>query len=72
MRTSNGFDRMSTQEELHQVLAVLDEFAQSAWTFPGTVQADSLATSLWADTLVEDSADVESLNAFMNRPGLKN
>ena len=71
MRASNGFDRMSTPEELHQVLAVLGDFARGAWTVPEQDQAEAQATTLWADT--EDSADVESLvEFFINRPELKN
>ena len=73
MRTSNGFDRMSTPEELHQVLAVLDEFARSSWTLPGQGYEDSRAATLWADTSEEGLADAESLAEFMmNRPELKN
>jgi len=73
MRASNGFDRMSTPEELHQVLAVLGDFARGAWTVSEQDQAEAQATTLWADTPVEDSADVESLAEFlMNRPELKN
>jgi len=73
MRASNGFDRMSTPEELHQVLAVLSDFARGAWTVPGQDQTEAQATTLWADTPAEDSADAESLvEFFMNRPELKN
>ena len=73
MRASNGFDRMSTPEELHQVLTVLDEFARGACTTPGEDQADPQATTLWADTPEKDSADMESLaELIMNRPELKN
>lgn len=73
MRASNGFDRMSTPEELHQVLAVLGGFARGAWTIPGEDPSDAQDTILWADTPAEDSADEESLaEVFMNRPELKN
>ena len=73
MRTSNGFDRMSTREELHQVLAVLDEFARSARTVPGEEQEDSLATALWASIPEEDLVDIESWAEFAaDKPELKN
>ena len=73
MRASNGFDRMSTPEELHQVLAVLGEFARGIWTVPGEDPSDAQATILWADTPAEDSADEELLGGiFLNRPELKN
>jgi hypothetical protein len=73
MRASNGFDRMSTPEELHQVLAVLGEFAPGAWTVSGEDQLDARAPTLWTDTAVEDSASEESLaEFFMIRPELKN
>ena len=73
MRASSGFDRMSTPEELHQVLAVLGEFARGAWAVPEDDQADPQPTTLWADTSVEDAAEEESLaEFFMNRPELKN
>jgi len=73
MRTSSGFDRMSTPEELHQVLAVLGEFARGAWAVSDDDPADAQSTTLWADTPVEDAADEESLaEFFMNRPELKN
>ena len=73
MRASDGFDRMSTPEELHQVLAVLDEFVRSAWGLPAEDPDDSQAATLWADTEVEDPADVESLSEFVvEKPELKN
>jgi hypothetical protein len=59
MRTSNGFDRVSTTEELNQVLAVLGEFARGAWMVPGEGQAG-------AD---EDESLAEF---FINTPELKN
>lgn len=73
MRASNGFDRMSTPEELHQVLAVLGDFARGPWTVLGEDPSDAQATTLWADTPAEDSAGDESLaQFFVNRPELKN
>jgi hypothetical protein len=70
MRTSNGFDRISTPEELHQVLAVLDEFARSAWASVGDNQLDSTP---WIEEAPLDDADAESLaELVMNRPGLRN
>ena len=73
MRASNGFDRMSTPEELHQVLAVLDEFAPRAWMLPGEDQASAQAATLWGDTPSEESADDESLAKLMgNQAELKN
>ena len=50
MRTSNGFDRIATSEELNQVLAVLDELARNAW-IPGESQMQETGSpaTLWAD-----------------------
>ena len=60
MRTTEGFDRLSTEEELHQVLAVLEELSRSA--------------ELWLDTATEDdAAGAESLAQLMTkRRELKN
>lgn len=70
MKASTGFDRMSTREELHQVLAVLNDLAQGIWTVPGEDEVDAQAIALSAD---DDSAEMESLaQFFMNRPELKN
>jgi len=70
MKASNGFDRMSTREELHQVLAVLNDLAQGVWAVPGEDEVDPHAITLSAD---DDSAEMESLaQFFMNRPELKN
>ena len=68
MRTPNGFDRISTPEELHQVLAVLDEFARSTWASLGEQQVDTP----WLQTPIEDE-EAESLAEFViSRPELKN
>lgn len=70
MKASDGFDRMSTREELHQVLAVLNDLAQGVWAVPGEDQVDAQAITLSAD---DDFAEMESLaQFFMNRPELKN
>ena len=69
MGTSNGFDRISTPEELHQVLAVLDEFARSAWA---SIEKNQLESTLWIEEPMDD-ADAESLaEIVINRPELKN
>jgi hypothetical protein len=72
MRTSNGFDRLATEEELHQVFDVLGELERSGWMLPGensTLETDSL----WADTILDESADAESLAELLEkRPQLKN
>jgi hypothetical protein len=73
MRKSRGFDRLSTEEELHQVLAVLHEFAPSGWMVPEDDSADPQATSLWADAVLDDSADAESLaDLLAKKPELRN
>ena len=73
MKASDGFDRMSTREELHQVLAVLNGLAQGVWTVPGEDELDAQAITLSADPADDDSAEMESLaQFFMNRPELKN
>ena len=71
MKASNGFDRMSTREELHQVLAVLNDLAQGIWAIPGEDAVDAITLS--TDSVNDDSAAMESLaQFFMNRPELKN
>ena len=71
MRISSGFDRLSTEEELHQVLAVLDGFAGGGWMLPEEGSADTQA--IWTDSVLDDSTDAESLAELMaKRPALKN
>ena len=73
MRTSNGFDRMSTEEELHQVLAVLDEVARNGWILLGEDSEGPQATTLWADTVLDDPTDAEALGELVaKKPELKN
>jgi hypothetical protein len=79
MRTTAGFDRLSTEEELHQVLAVLEEFSRNGWTVPGSDSSDSLECASSADAalveLVEEdeTPDAESLAQLIaKRPELKN
>ena len=73
MRISSGFDRLSTEEELHQVLAVLDQFGLNGWTVAQEGSAGRHAVALCADALEDDSADAESLAELMEkRPELKN
>jgi hypothetical protein len=69
----SGFDRLSTEEELNQVLAVLNEFAQSGWTLPEEGSPAPQAATLWADDVLDDSTCAESLAELVaNRPELKN
>ena len=69
MRASNGFDRMSTPEELHQVLAVLRDIPGAD---SGENEADEQAATLVAGAQDPD-ATAESLADFlMNNPELKN
>jgi hypothetical protein len=73
MRMLSGFDRLSTEEELHQVLAVLNEFAGNGWMLPQEDSTDPQATTLWADDVLDDSTCAESLAELIaNRPELKN
>jgi hypothetical protein len=68
MRTPNGFDRISTPEELNQVLAVLGEFARSTWASLG----EEVDSTPWLQTPIEDE-EAESLAEFViNKPELKN
>ena len=73
MRTSNGFDRLSTEEELHQVLAVLQGVSRNGWiVYEGEDSAESQDTSLSADTVLTED-DAECLNQLVaKRPELKN
>ena len=71
MRASNGFDRVSTPEELHQVLAILSESAPDAWESLAADEKDADAQS-WIE-LPLDEADAESLaELVMRKPELKN
>jgi hypothetical protein len=72
MRTSNEFDRISTPEELHQVLAVLSDLAP-AWTFSADLQFDAQVAALDQDVCVEDSADeISVVESFLDKPYFKN
>jgi hypothetical protein len=73
MRTSSGFDRMSTEEELHQVLNLLGELERNDWMIPGEALETLQASDLWADVLLDDSADAESLAELVEKkPKFKN
>lgn len=73
MRTPNGFDRMSTEEELNQVLAVLHEFAREGWVLAAEDSAGPQENALSCDTILDDSAEAGSLAELMERrPELKN
>lgn len=73
MRTSSGFDRMSTEEELHQVLNVLGELGLNGWMIPEESLETPQARDLWADVLFDDSADDESLAELVKKgPNFKN
>ena len=65
MRTPNEFDRLSTEEELNQVLAVLQDHARNLM--------EPEAITLWPDTILEDSLEGSCLAEMMERrPTLKN
>jgi hypothetical protein len=68
MRTSNGFDRISTPEELSQVLAILGE---SERTTLASLAEDEMLPVWWEDLSV-DEGDAESLAELVNKPELKN
>lgn len=72
MRISNGFDRISTEEELHQVLDILGELGRSGWSLPGESSAPQ-NNALWADAFLDDPTDAESLAEILaQKPELKN
>ena len=72
MRASNGFDRMSTEEEIHQVLNILGARERNGWMLPGG-KSTPQTSDLWADTVLDDSADAESLAELVEKtPELKN
>jgi hypothetical protein len=72
MKMSNRFDRVSTEEELHQVLDVLGDLERGGWTLPGNDSATP-TSGLWADVLFGGSPSDESLAALIvNKPELKN
>jgi hypothetical protein len=67
MRTCNGFDRMATEEELNQVLAVLHEFARNGWVLSAEDSVDPQTTSLCPDDILDDSAELmETQPEFKN------
>jgi hypothetical protein len=75
MRTSSGFDRLSTEEELHQVLAVLQGVSRNGWVVYEEDSTESQETLLSADTVLaeDDSIDAECLSQLVaKRPELKN
>ena len=70
MSISNGFDRISTPEELHQVMAVLDEFGRNTWPSLADAEPDSTLPRIEAPM---DDADAASLaELVINSPELKN
>ena len=69
MRTSSGFDRIATEEELHQVLALLQKTADG-WVL--SEDFDDSGDEAESDLILCDD-DVESLAEFAARtPELKN
>jgi hypothetical protein len=69
----SGFDRLSTEEELHQVLTVLNEFAGNDSMLAEQDCTDWQATTLWADDVLDDSTAAASLAELVaNKPELKN
>ena len=67
MRTSSGFDRIATEEELHQVLAVLEK------TPDGWVLTENFDDSDDSITPCDDSLDAEALAEFATQASqLKN
>ena len=72
MRAFNGFDRMSTEEELSEVFDILTEVERNGWLLdsePSTFQAGSL----WADSTSGECTDPEALAELLEqRPELKN
>jgi hypothetical protein len=72
MRTSNEFDRISTPEELHQVLAVLSDLAP-AWTFSPDLQFDAQVGAVDEDVCVDDPADeISVVESLLDKPYFKN
>jgi len=75
MRTSSGFDRIASPEELNQVLAVLDELARNAW-IPEEAQLQETSSispaTLWADMegASDDGDDDQSLAEFISDKNL--
>jgi hypothetical protein len=69
MRISNGFDRISTPEELHQVMAVLGEFAQSAWP---SLADNELDSTPWMDAPMDDAEAASLAELVINSPEFKN
>lgn len=69
MRISSGFDRMSTEEELHQVLDILGELERTGWMLPRDT-GTSQTSCLWADVLADDAESLAEL--IEKKPELKN
>jgi hypothetical protein len=72
MRTSGGYDRLSTQEELHQVLDMLGDLDRTGWVILGE-GCDRFGDDVWADSLDSDATDADSLAATIEEKSqLKN
>ena len=69
MRISSGFDRMSTEEELHQVLDILGELGRNGWMLPQET-ATAQTNCLWADAPADDAESLAEL--IEKKPELKN
>jgi hypothetical protein len=72
MNTSNGYDRLATQEELHQVLEILGDLERIERMFQG--DSPGLQTdTVWADAFAGDSNDATFLPEPIEKvPELKN
>jgi hypothetical protein len=72
MRTSSEYDRLSTQEELHQVLDILGDLDRVDWLL-SEVSPSRQANDEWADALVGNSDDAALLaEAIKKTSELKN
>ena len=73
IRTPSGFGRLSTEEELSQVLAVLQDFSRSGWMSSEDDSIDLQATTDSSDTVLDNSPEADCLAEIMERkPTLKN
>ena len=72
MRAFTGFDRVSTEEELSEVLDILTELERSGWLLDEDTSRPQ-PSDLWSDSTRSECADPESLAALLSKkPELKN
>ena len=66
MSPSNGFDRMSTEEELHQVLDTLSKSSDGNWMLD-YIDGSSLSSESSEDASFDEALDFASLSQLIQK-----